>query len=229
MIKMNLIEHYNTLYNDSVKDIRSDAYKTDFLIDSNSDNRFGLTLLTRPDDTVKNKIQVFLSDLKTIEPNQYYYPNSDIHVTVLSIISCYSGFHSEQIPISDYSALINNSLFNSNSFDVEFRGITASSSCIMIQGFPSDQTLERIRNKLRHNFKNSPLQQSIDTRYSINTSHATVSRFRTAFKRKTDYISVLEDYRNFYFGTFKVTLLELLFNDWYLKSEASKTLDKFHI
>jgi len=222
---MNLIERYNRLYYASINDIKKDKYVIDPLIDSSTDNRFGLTLLFRTDDTINNQIQSFLSDLKNIEPNQYYYPNSDIHVTVLSIISCYSGFNLEQISIDDYRDVIVESLIDCISFEIDFRGITASSSCIMIQGFPSDNSLEKLRDRLRYNFKNSQLQQSIDTRYSINTSHSTVARFRTPFTRKEDNLAVLEEYRNYFFGTLKVKTLEFVYNDWYLRKGSVKILD----
>lgn len=226
---MNLVEHYNRLYYASINDIKKDKYVIDPLIDSSTDNRFGLTLLFRTDETINNQIQAFLSHLRNIEPNQYYYPNSDIHVTVLSIISCYSRFNLEQISIDDYRNIIVESLMDCISFEIDFRGITASSSCIMIQGFPSDNSLEKLRDRLRYNFKNSQLQQSIDTRYSINTSHSTVARFRTPFTRKEDYLAVLEEYRNYFFGTLKVKTLEFVYNDWYLRKSSAKLLDAFLI
>ncbi|WP_231481145.1 hypothetical protein [Sediminibacter sp. Hel_I_10] len=85
---MNLESHYKKLYNESISKISSDSYEIDELIDSKKDNRFGITLLIRPSIEIKEKIQNFIKEIKKIEPNQYYYPNSDIHITVMSIISC---------------------------------------------------------------------------------------------------------------------------------------------
>ena len=104
---MNLVEHYNNLYKNSILKIASEDYEIDNLIDSSLDNRFGITLLTRQNSKVKNKIQEFLSDLKAIEPDQYYYRDSDIHVTVMSIITCYEGFDLSQIMLTDYVEIIN--------------------------------------------------------------------------------------------------------------------------
>ena len=93
---MNLKDHYNKLYEDSIQKIRSDSYQVDKLIDSTNDKRFGITLLFRPDSSIKASIQKFLSKIKSIEPNQYFYRDSDLHVTVMSIISCYDGFNLSQ-------------------------------------------------------------------------------------------------------------------------------------
>ena len=103
---MNLEHHYKKLYNESINKISSDNYEIDHLIDSNKDKRFGLTLLVRPSIEIKKEIQKFLNKIKEIEPDQYYYPNSDIHITVMSIISCYEGFDMTKIDMPKYIELI---------------------------------------------------------------------------------------------------------------------------
>lgn len=223
-----LIEHYSNLYKDAIRKIRADNYQTDRLMDS-VDHRAGLTLLIRPDTQIRNKIQLFLNDLKVVEPDQYYYPDSDLHVTVLAIISCYVGFDLSGISLPDYIELINKSITTQKCFEIEFRGITASPSCIMIQGFLNDDTLNDIRDNLRRNFKSSDLQQSIDERYSLKTAHSTVVRFRKQFKEKDDFIKILENYRDYYFGTMKVNTLELVYNDWYQRKEYVEELCRFSI
>ena len=88
---MLLANHYNKLYNNSINTIQSKGCETDHLINGANDKRFGITLVIRPPLQVKIKIQEFLSELNKIDSSQYYYPNSDIHITVMSIISCYNN------------------------------------------------------------------------------------------------------------------------------------------
>ena len=225
---MNLVEHYANLYKDSIRKIKTDNYQIDRLMDS-VDNRSGLTLLIRPNLLVKENIQLFLDDLKVVEPDQYYYRDSDLHVTVMAIISCYVGFDLSQISLTDYIKLIDRSISDKKHFEIEFRGITASPSCIMIQGFLSDNTLNDIRDSFRENFRDSDLQQSIDKRYLLQTAHSTVVRFRKRLTKKDDFIAVLEKYRDFYFGTITVDTLELVHNDWYQRKEYVETLGRFSI
>ncbi|HKO78666.1 MAG TPA: hypothetical protein VJU52_15725, partial [Flavobacterium sp.] len=152
---MNLKEHYNRLYTDSIEKIKNDHYSIDNLIDSSSDNRFGITVLIRPSFEVKNKIQDFLNELKKSNPNQYYYPNLDIHITVLSIISCRDGFDLKTISIPEYSKIIQKSIEDIKGLEIHFQGITASNSAIIIQGFTNNNSLDQLRDNLRRNFKNS--------------------------------------------------------------------------
>jgi len=226
---MNLQEHYNNLYKESIKKIMDDTYEVDKLINSPLDKRFGITLLTRPSEAVKNNIQKFLNNVKTIEPNQYYYKNSDIHITVMSIISCYDGFQLESINISRYIDLIAKSLIKNPEIEIELVGITASPSCIMIQGFMKNNILNSIRNNLRNNFKNSNLQQSIDKRYSIETAHTTVIRFQNKLNDKLQFLKLIEAFRSYNFGFFKVKNLELVYNDWYQREKLVKKLYEFNI
>ncbi len=226
---MDLIEHYNKLYSDSLPRIKSDSYVVDELIDSPTDNRFGITLLSRPDNAIKTEIQKFLDKIRAIEPQQYFYRNSDLHVTVLSIISCYNGFQLSKIPVEKYVKVIQKSISGFKPFQVEFRGITVSPSCVMVQGFLENDTLNQIRDRLRTNFQKSGLEQSIDKRYAIQTAHSTIFRLREKLKNKEDFIKIIEEYREYYFGTFTVETIEFVFNDWYQREEYVKKIFDFNL
>jgi len=226
---MKLFNHYNKLYTEAVQKILADEYEPDKLIDSPTDKRFGITLLIRPDKNVKKEIQKLLDQFKLIEPEQYYYPSSDLHVTVMSIIVCNDGFNLHQINLEEYIDLIQKSIEGLPSFDIEFKGLTASPSCVMIQGFPGNNVLEQIRHRLRTNFKNSNLQQSLDKRYKIQAAHSTVLRFRKRLNNKDEFLKFIEQHRNDYFGSFSVDTLELVFNDWYQRKKKVKTLHRFKL
>ena len=226
---MDLVKHYNDLYNISIHEIKKDNYITDPLIDDVTDQRLGITLIIRPSKKVKNNIQKFLDVLKQVDPSQYYYPNSDMHITVMSIISCYNGFALDKISIPDYVDLIKKSLQNIKPFQIHFKGITASTSSNMVQGFPENASLNTLRDNLRQNFKNSNLEQSLDKRYAIQTAHSTIVRFKHELKQKNDFLRTLEDFKDYDFGSFEVNEVLLVFNDWYLRKERTKILEFFSI
>ena len=225
---MNLKAHYEELYAQSIAKIKSGNIQTDALIDSADDNRYGITLRLRPDTVLTKSIVDFLEPLRQVDADQYYYRESDIHVTVMSIISCYTGFDLQRIAIPDYVRVIEQSIAGNN-IAIRFTGVTASPSCIMLQGFPEDDTLNTIRNNLRINFKNSGLEQSIDKRYSIQTAHTTVIRFRKPIARLDEHLKILEIYRDHDFGTLRTNTLELVHNDWYHRTERIKQLHTFSL
>ena len=214
-----LQQRYDLLREQSLETIKYQGFVHDSLLGSPLDNRFGITLLIRPSRMVMDAIRQFTEKIKEIEPGHHFYPHSDIHVTVMPIISCYEGFGLEQISVQDYIALLEGCLQDLPRFDIHFRGVTFSPSCLMIQGFPSDNTLEEIRDRLRKAFKGSPLEQSLDKRYPLQTAHSTVVRFKHPVKRQSDILGQLEKFQDFDFGRSEVGELELVFNDWYQRKE----------
>ena len=224
---MTLENHYKKLYHDSIDKISSDNYHIDTLIDSKNDRRFGLTLIIRPSNEIKTKIQDFLKNFKEIEPNQYYYPNSDIHITVMSIISCYSDFDMSKIDVQKYIDLTEKCLLKGIDLNITFKGITASPSGVMVQGFMNNNELNDIRNRLRKAFKNSNVEQSLDKRYLIQTAHSTIIRFRKELSQKEKFLELLDNSINYDFGTFKVNKFELVYNDWYQREQYVKKIHEF--
>lgn len=156
---MDLAAHYNQLFTESSKAILDNNYVIDTKIDAENDNRSGITLLIRPPESIKNKIQSFLNELQKEDPSQYYYPNSDIHITVLSIISCYDGFGLNQINPEAYISIIQENLVALQNLEINLSGITASNSTIMIQGFPTNDSLNSFRDLLRKAFQNTTLEK----------------------------------------------------------------------
>jgi 2'-5' RNA ligase len=226
---MNLSEHYNQLYKKSAKAILSGNYNLDSQINNPSDSRFGMTLLIRPSEKIKAAIQLFLNELKAIEKQQYYYPDADIHITLMAIISCYEGFTLDKISVANYSKIIQESLVDSGKIKIEFQGVTASPSALMIQGFPADESLNAVRNKLRGNFKKSALEQNIDSRYTIATAHSTVMRFQEKLQNPEKLIAVAEKFRDYNFGKFTVDKVELVYNDWYQRKNNTVHLHDFYL
>jgi 2'-5' RNA ligase len=220
---------YNKMWDNALKAFENDELQLDPFIDDPKDLRRGISLLTKPAETLLNVIMNFIEEAKTVIPEQYFYKPEEIHTTVLSIINCFSGFTLSQTNLPDYIAHIKNSLSDIKPFEIEFKGITASPSCILIKGFTDNNMLELLRTNLREEFKRSSLYNSIDKRYKIETAHCTLIRFRKEINHKNNFVSFLKKYKNNYFGKSPVTELELVYTDWYNKKEIVQVLHKFKL
>lgn len=219
--------HYHNLYQQALEKFRTDNYEIDTQIGDPADRRFGITLLIRPPKEITDRISSFLEEIRRTDPTQYYYRPSDMHITVMSIISCYAGFQLQKINTADYIALIQKSIADTPPFQIRFSGITASPSCVLVQGFFQDDRLNEFRNKLRDNFRASNLEHSIDTRYAIRTAHSTVLRLTHTLHDKEVFLKKLEKYEDDDFGTFAVDSIELVANDWYQRKEKVQQLHTF--
>ncbi|RSK33112.1 2'-5' RNA ligase family protein [Hymenobacter metallilatus] len=224
---MNLPEHYAAMRDATVHRLLHEGADPDPLLHSAQDTRRGLTLLARPPAAVTAAIDSILVDFRRIEPAQYYYPASDIHLTILSIISCYAGFALSQIEPAAYRQAVGQITRLARPFRIRYEGLTASPGGIMVQGFPEDDGLENLRDAVRQFFRHSALQQSIDTRYSIHTAHSTIIRFTQPLADAPALIARLTKYQEACIGTCEVDTVELVYNDWYQRAGNTVLLEKY--
>lgn len=229
MTRQQLEQHYQSLWLQSLQKFEQQQFETDPLLTAKDDSRYGITLLARPSEQVKQQIQQYLAELMQLESAQYYYPASDLHLTVLSLISCYVGFALSQIDTAAYVELVQQVIKNTGPFRLHFKGITASPSCVLVQGFFDDQELNLLREKLRQAFQNSALQHSIDQRYTIQTAHMTVLRFSQQPAQPELFLRKIKALTSVDFGSCVIEELELVGNDWYQRQQNTVLLKRFHL
>ncbi|MDN5368835.1 MAG: hypothetical protein PWP74_143 [Shewanella sp.] len=219
---------YQDLWQQATAAIDHGKYQTDTLINNPADDRRGVTVLSylQASQPLVNEINGFLQGVSELEPQQYRQPVADLHVTMLSIISCISGLQLQDLNVEAYCEVFQRVLVEVDSFEVTFHGITASPSCILLQGFVADERqLSALRECLRQAYRDSGLLCSIDSRYKIATAHATLVRFNAPLQQPPRLLNYLAQYRDYDFGRHAVTQLSLVFNNWYQQQQHTRLLD----
>ncbi|OGX91197.1 2'-5' RNA ligase family protein [Hymenobacter coccineus] len=224
---MDLQAYYDAMRATAIQRLTQGQAALDPLIDSPDDDRRGLTLLARPPARITAALAAIMDDFRRTEPHQYYYPAADVHLTVLSIISCYRGFELPMVDAAAYRATVREIVGPVRPFGVTLSGLTASPGGIIVQGTPTGPGLAELRDRTRAYFQHSPLQQSIDQRYSIQTAHSTVIRFRANLLDTKTLLTKIEKYQHHFIGTFEVDEVELVFNDWYQRAANTVLLEKY--
>ena len=99
-----------------------------------------LVVLIRIPSDAAEKINRCIDDLKGIEPNLYYYPAEDFHITVMDVLK---GEEGRRIPpnINEYIRCIEECSKDISPFKVKFDGLTASDNAIMVRGYYDDQLM----------------------------------------------------------------------------------------
>lgn len=238
--------------------LHNEGVSVDHNIHNNADTRRGVTALAyieKNDALVAKRISEFLIGLQQVIPNQYFYPTDELHLTMLSIISCVDDFTLDDIHTPHYAALFQETLSRLPEFNITFKGVTATPDCVVIQGVvdhgksgenaknrenvkngenEESDTLTLLRERLRNAFKSSTLRSSIDARYTLKTAHCTAARFCSPLNTSSNtkaseselLLNYLERYRNHHFGTITVKHIDLVFNDWYQRLSNTKRLAK---
>ena len=218
---------YKNMWVDAFPKIAKGTLSLDNQMDNPLDNRRGITLLLRPSPTVISEMEDFLAKAKKMAPKQYYYPITDLHITVLSIFSCSPNFSLAQINLAAYKKIIQQALAPFEAFQINFSGITLSSSGIVAKGYDEQGTLNEIRDALRTAFKVTDLAHTIDKRYVLKAAHSTLVRFKAPLEDSALLAEFLKQQQTVPFGRSTVESIDLVFNDWYMKAGNVKILKKY--
>ena len=226
---MDLEKHYRELNRITLREIQNKGFSFDPELDNEQDSRRGLTLLLRPNQALKNAFGIFIEAVAAVEPGHYFYPASDLHITILPIISCIPKLALEQLDINKYGEVIEGAMDGTGKIGIRFEGIFASPSCLMVCGYMMDENLEKLRKNLRSAFSGVTLQQSLDRRYKLVTAHSTVVRFSQPVKHPDKILSLLNTFRDHHFGEAQFSQVEFVFNDWYQRERHVESLRKFKL
>jgi 2'-5' RNA ligase len=194
-----------------------------------NDPRRGVTLLLRPDQAVQRSIDYFLGKLSDVAPGQNFYRPEEFHVTVLAIIPGSERWQDKLCHLDACRLAVSKVLKEQREFTIAFQGVTATAEAVMVQGFPTDDTLQQIRNRLRKELRNSPLSHELDRRYRIHAAHLTVMRFcrpDTDWQRLKDLLAAN---RATPFGESRVQSLQLVLTDWYSSADRVKVLEEYRL
>jgi 2'-5' RNA ligase len=219
---------YDRLWDEASNAFDRNAAQLDpFLANRQSDRRRGLTLLAQPDDAVRARVQQFLDELRAVAPGQYFYQPSEFHVTVLSVIPGSDSWPQAAKRLPEYLAALDTVLARRPAFSVVFRGVTASPDAVLVQGFPADDTLARLRDDLRAALAERGLAENLDRRYKLATAHMTVARFFTTMADWQRLKSLLSSNRNRDFGAIRFGALQLIEGNWYASADSVRTVREF--
>lgn len=210
----NVEKIYSELWNKSLPIFDQGQYETDTLVIDPNDMRRGLTLRAKLSTKLVQEIEPFTAPLKELLPGQYFTPVNDMHLTVLTIISCNTDFKHDPALDVAYGDVILECMINSSPPRITFNGITASPSCLLIKGYPEDDNLEQLRNHLREAFKQSSLPNSVDRCYPLITAHTSIMRFVEPHNKMAEFTRYIRKNQNHAFGNHIIKQIEFVTNDW---------------
>ena len=194
-----------------------------------ADRRRGLTVLARPAAEIQQSVDAFLNQLRAIDPDQYYYHPSELHVTGLSLFTATVDHEPYLSQYEKYREAVQSALSALPPFSIEFTGVTLSRDAIMIQGYPDSTVLNEMRETLRKALQTRHLTTGLDARYRLETAHMTVVRFRHPLRAGQTYAKALENHRNHDFGRTSVQELHLVKNDWYMSRSVVEVLQQYQL
>jgi len=225
-----LTAHYAGLWDGAVDFVRRGDVSIDpVLAQRAADRRRGLTVLARPSGEVQRQVNDFIMLLRRLDPEQYYYDTSWLHVTVLPLYTATEELDRYLARYDLYNEAVRSALANVPSFGIEFTGVTLSREAVLIQGYPEGAVLNDIREALRRELRERGLTEGLDGRYRLETAHMTVARFRHPLRDSRRFTERLEKHRSHHFGRTLVQELHLVRNDWYMSRSVVEVLERYQL
>jgi len=220
-----LAARYDAFWNAAAPEVRTGRVSLDACaLDKGNDARRGVTLLARPAPAVAERLAARLEALRGLEPGQYYQPRADLHLTVLSLFTATADHAPYLAHVDAYDAAVREAIRGEAPFTIDVRGVTLSPAAVLVQGFPRDDTLARIRARLRAALAARGLGGALDQRYRLETAHLTLVRFAAPLRDPARFVDALAAARTEAFGPSTVAALELVLGDWYQSSERARPI-----
>lgn len=210
---MQLLKLYHNINNQGHAAIQSNNEQIDqHLIGIKKDHRLGLTILTSLPAHVCRNINICLQEFKKLEPAQYYYPATDMHITIIDIIAANTKFYLSPLEKKKYTEVLSQIISTVGTIHWELKGIIISPNTILVKGYYSDNLI-KLRNLIRHELPLKGLM--LQERYPTNSGHITIARFTSPLQHPHQILALQEQFEETALGKFRTASLDLVVHDWY--------------
>lgn len=186
--------------------------------------RVGLTLVAPLPVHWTRNIGFALAKLKDFEPDQYYYPANDLHLTVIDLVAGKVNQQLTDFPIEKIKATLAKSLAQAKAFDWELKGLVATDGAVIACGYYSAE-LMALREQVRKTFDQAGMP--VREHRPAFTAHVTVARYRELLSDPDAFLGMVDNFRNIGFGETKVQTVNLVWHDWY--NHHQEVLATYHL
>lgn len=172
-------------------------------------DRWGLSVIFRPDDAVGRRLAEAATELRSHAGSGHaYYGTETLHTTVMTV-DTYRVHLDANRHVAPYVRLMQNAAEGIPRFRHEYRGLTASASTILAQGFPVGDALSDIRTALCGLLSPGTKESRQEARVRT-FAHASLCVFSGPIVAAEGLVSYIENHREHVYGACDVHALELV-------------------
>jgi 2'-5' RNA ligase len=155
------------------------------------DLRYGLNIICRPTEELRKAVVEIQEQMRRAEPDQYCYPEADLHLTLLEI--CHSCSREELSVIVNKVGGVIPLLFRSvDSIHLDSPEVIYDAHACALAFLPSDNNLQRCRAALVEILDNSGIP--LRSRYLANSAHVTLMRYVAPLRSsRKDWVNILSN------------------------------------
>jgi len=217
---------YDKIYNSYIDSIKKGSIETDkFLSSKIKDKRRGISLII-PVPFNKIIYSSFVDAFRSIETEQYYYPLSDLHITIFTFLSARDTYKINAKLENEFVQITEKALNNINQLLISFSGLTFSKEAGFINGYDNN-ALILIRDCIRTEMNKKGLK--IDERYKSETAHVTFMRFKNEISNIDEFYNTIANKKDEIIEEINLSKIELVEHDWYNSESNKRIISTFNI
>lgn len=157
-----------------------------------TDVRYGVNLVCRPPARVVRQIASIQEYLRAAEPGQYYYPVSDLHLTLVEFCHSRSAEEAEHIA-ARVRPKLNVVLANAAPPRVDSPTLVFNSTAVALNFLPIDTRLQNLRRRIFAEVSDEDF--SLNSRYMPISAHITLMRYTRPLRTSLNaWMERLENY-----------------------------------
>jgi hypothetical protein len=206
--------------------IRSgDVFIDEYLGTCSEDRRRGISLIIPLNQIAKNS-EAVIKNFQILEPEQYYYPPEDLHITVFDYISAHNTYAKSSFIDQTYINITDEVIGFLSSFTILFKGVVFSREAGLLKGYDEGSVVE-LRNRIRQRLRIDGLSNT--ERYESRSVHSTFMRFTKKIVNVDRFVNVLEASREVVIGAELVKSMLLVEHDWYNRKRLKRTIKEYKL
>jgi 2'-5' RNA ligase len=222
---MSCADLYHTIYITNKSALLSGNIKLDDVLSSRKkDMRTGISLIV-PVKSIEKPYDHIVTLLKQNEPGQYYYPLSDLHITIFDFLQASDTYKRDIQRENKFIEITEKVLEGFKEFTIALKGVVFSKEAGIIQGFDNNR-LVTIRNNIRLTMEHYGIINN--ERYISESAHITFCRFKKTLNNHERLMRFIDEYREYDMGKEKINHIELVEHDWYNKETNKRVIKAFH-
>ncbi len=161
-----------------------------------------------------------------LEPDQYYFPRSDLHITVFEFVSARPDYLAHEPHLEIFRAVCQKVLANWGSFEISLRGTVFTRTSGIVAGIDNDRLIE-IRSELRSELHSRGVQPL--ERYESRSAHVSFMAFRESLRSPEKFLALVEATKDLDLGRIHVSEMELVEQDWFSRAANRRTLGTYRL
>ena len=188
-------------------------------IPSEGGRNWGVSAIVRPTEPVLNRLEDAAKEVSELTgPEHAIYDASNLHITLRTLETYRSHVTEKDLLIRQYAGILKEIAHQSGPIRISYRGLTATRTSIIAQGWPLDDTFQTLRERFHKQLARTGLSDGPESNSIRQIAHTSLVVFGGSISSPGSLVDYIEANRTTNYGPTEITKIEIV---KYKKSDTS--------